>query len=170
MTIKKGNLQALPLLIIRTAKCLLCIVMCTVLIACTSMMSSTNAHNALEDAAVDRLDKQEHEALAAKFENMANEMQVKAEEQKELLRYKSYSSQFGKNRENTKSRIEYKIRQYEQAAADYRSKAASHTMMAIEQTARQSAELEKKGSGNMQLDKAKHFFDETETSKNTGKF
>ena len=140
------------------------------LTACASMTPLTETHHAVDGVAFDKLKKHEHEALANEFNNKANEMWAKAEEKKVLLKHKSYSSQFGKNRKNAKSRIKYKIHKYEQAAAKYREIADGHQKMAIELTSLQSAESAKVDADKGQLDKAKVILDETSASGNIGKF
>ena len=89
----------------------------------------------------------EHDALASQFENLAKEMQAKVEEQKEIVSHKPRSSYFGKNGQNIKSHIAYKIRKYEKAAAEYLEQAASHHAMAAEQTGLKSTA--KQGRSNI---------------------
>ncbi|HBZ29695.1 MAG TPA: hypothetical protein DEO56_03760 [Nitrosomonas nitrosa] len=76
----------------------------------------------------------EHDALANQFENLAKEIQVKIQEQKEIVKNKPRSSYFGRNGQRIKSHIAYKIRKYEKVASEYSEKAAYHHAKAGEQT------------------------------------
>ncbi len=89
----------------------------------------------------------DHEALANQFENLAQEMQAKVEEQKDIVNHKPRSSYFGKNGQNIKSHVAYKIRKYEQAAAEYLKQAAYHHKIATEQTKMKSAVITNQTSG-----------------------
>ncbi len=72
----------------------------------------------------------DHDVLAIQFKNLAQEMQAKIEEQKDIVNHKPRSSYFGKNGRNIKSHIAYKIRKYEKAAAEYLEQAAYHHAIA----------------------------------------
>ena len=74
-----------------------------------------------------------HEALASQYENLAQEMQAKVDEQKDIVNHKPRSSYFGKHGQNIKSHIAYKIRKYEKAAAEYSRQAAYHHKIAADQ-------------------------------------
>ena len=74
-----------------------------------------------------------HEALASQYEKLAQEMQAKIEEQKDIANHKPRSSYFGKHGQNIKSHIAYKIHKYERAAADYSQQAAYHHKIAADQ-------------------------------------
>jgi len=74
-----------------------------------------------------------HEALASQYENLAQEMQAKVDEQKDIVNHKPRSSYFGKHGQNIKSHIAYKIRKYEKAAAEYSQQAAYHHKIAADQ-------------------------------------
>jgi len=108
--------------------------------ACAPMNSLTSTRPAEIDlAAQDNQGNPDHKALARQYENLAEEMQTRTQEQKAILEHKLHSSHFGKNRKNAKSQTEFKIRQYEQAAQEYREKAAHHRSMAVEQATHQTA-------------------------------
>lgn len=109
-------------------------------------------HRVIEDR-----DVQNHEHLAARYDAMANEMQMKADAKKERLTHGHYANRFGKNRDSKRFRAENKIRQYEQAAKDYRAKAMHHRAMFAEQTGRP-------------LEKARGIAPEPAQSGQTGKF
>jgi hypothetical protein len=79
-------------------------------------------------------DAAEHEALASQFENLAQEMQAKVEEQKDIVNHKPRTSYFGKHGQKIKSHIAYKIHKYEQAAAEYAEQAAYHHQLAATQS------------------------------------
>ena len=78
-------------------------------------------------------DAAEHEALASQFENLAQEMQAKIEEQKDIVNHKPRTSYLGRNGHKIKKHIAFKIRKYEKAAAEYLEQAAHHHAMAGEQ-------------------------------------
>ncbi|MBX3630977.1 MAG: hypothetical protein KF908_13950 [Nitrosomonas sp.] len=86
---------------------------------------SMNAFAAQNDQEVD-----EHEALARQYENLAKDMQAKAQEQEEALKHKPRSSFFGRNGQHIKSHVAYKIHGYEKAAQENLAKAAYHKTMA----------------------------------------
>lgn len=110
------------------------------LTACAPMNSLISTRLAEIDlAAQDNQGNSDHKALARQYENLAEEMQTNAQEKKVILEHKSYSSHFGKNRKNSKSHTEFKIRQYEQAAEEYREKAAHHRAVVVEQATHQTA-------------------------------
>jgi hypothetical protein len=74
-----------------------------------------------------------HEALASQYENLAQDMQAKVEEQKDIVNHKPRTSYFGKHGQNINSHIAYKIRKYEKAAAEYSQQAAYHHKIAADQ-------------------------------------
>ena len=74
-----------------------------------------------------------HEALASEYENLAQEMQAKVEEQKDIVNHKPRTSYFGKHGQKINSHIAYKIRKYEKAAAEYSQQAAYHHKIAADQ-------------------------------------
>ena len=78
-------------------------------------------------------DAADHDVLASQFENLAQEMQAKVEEQKDIVNHKPRSSYFGRNGQRVKSHVAYKIRKYEKAAAEYLEQAAYHHAKAVEQ-------------------------------------
>jgi hypothetical protein len=77
-----------------------------------------------------------HLALAAYYENHADEMHARIEEQIEALSHKPKSGFFGKNGRNIKKHVEYKIHEFEKEAEESLKKAAYHKEMAEEQSIR----------------------------------
>lgn len=80
----------------------------------------------------------DHDALASQYENLAREMQAKAEEQVEIFEHKPSANAFGKNARNARSHIAFRVREYEQSAAENLEKSAYHHKMATEQAALKS--------------------------------
>lgn len=109
------------------------------------------------DAVIEDRDAQNHEHLAARYDAKANELQMKADAKKQQLANGHYANRFGKNRVGKRFRVEDKIRQYEQAAEDYRAKAMHHRALLAEQTGRP-------------LEKAKAVTREPAQSEQTGEF
>ena len=72
----------------------------------------------------------DHYALAKRFEDAANEMRAKAEEQKALLQQYENGNLYGWQSHNLKSNALALIRKYEQAAQSKIREAASHRQMA----------------------------------------
>jgi hypothetical protein len=72
----------------------------------------------------------DHYALAKHFEDVAGEMQAKAEEKKVLLEQYEKMHLYGWQSHNLKSRTLASIRKYEQAAQSNVREAASHRQMA----------------------------------------
>lgn len=69
----------------------------------------------------------DHNALAKRFENLAKEMHMKAEEQKRLLEhYQEKSYLYGRQAQDWKSHTWALMQRYEQAAKTSLSKAAAH--------------------------------------------
>lgn len=75
----------------------------------------------------------DHNTLAQYYTNQVNELQAKIEGQIEALSHKPRSSFLGRNGQNIKKHVEFKIHQYEVAIADNLKKAAYHQKMAAEQ-------------------------------------
>ena len=74
----------------------------------------------------------DHSFLAAQYENLAKEMQAKAEQQKDIFKNKPRSSYFGKNGQSIQKRVKFRIHKYEEAATEYFAKAEYHTIAAAE--------------------------------------
>ena len=68
----------------------------------------------------------DHDALAKEYEDLARDIQAKAQEQKEIYKQKSHYSHFGKHRKSAIFRITNKIRRYEKTAQESLDKAAYH--------------------------------------------
>lgn len=73
----------------------------------------------------------DHEAMAKYYEDTAAQMQVKVEEQKELLEQYEKVRLYGWQSHNLKSRTLALIRKYEQAARSNMEEALSHRQMAV---------------------------------------
>ncbi len=78
----------------------------------------------------------DHVALATYYEKHADEMYARIEEQVEALSHKPKSSFFGKNGQNIKKHVEFKIHEFEKEAEDSLKKAVYHKNMAEEQSIR----------------------------------
>jgi hypothetical protein len=73
----------------------------------------------------------DHNAVAKRFENLAKEMRMKAEEQRRLLQhYQEKSYLYGRQAQDRKSHTWALMHRYEQAAKTSLSKAATHRQMA----------------------------------------
>jgi hypothetical protein len=77
-----------------------------------------------------------HAALADYYEKHADQMHARIEEQVEALSHKPKSSFFGKNGQNIKKHVEYKIHEFEKEAEESLKKAAYHKKMAEGQSIR----------------------------------
>jgi len=165
MSVKTENASVLQLLV-SIIKYLVLLCMSALLAACASTNNQTSVDLAGAGAELQSIDNQDHETLASKYENMAAGMRAKAHEQREILENSSFSSQFSKTQRSAKSRIEFKIRQYEMAAEEYEEKAVFHNAMANELTVGKSVAESKATSENLQLEKASVI----SPSENTGKF
>lgn len=94
-----------------------------------------------------------HSVLAKYHENLAEDLQAKALEQKEILKNKPRTSYFGRNGQHIKKRVAQRIRSYEKAAETHLAKAATHRKIAHEQ---EKQELFTKPGLNIEpIDKAK---------------
>lgn len=166
MSVKNENASVSPLFVL-VIKYLIFLSIFAMLAACASTNTLPSAEQlAGVDVELKSVDRQDHVTLAGKYESMAAGMRAKAHEQREILENSSFSTQFSKNQRSAKSRIEFKIRQYEQAAEEYEEKAAFHHAMANELTAGKSVAESKAAPGNPQLEKASV----VSPSENTGKF
>ena len=101
------------------------------LAACALMSTSVRGENMVGDAAIRNATAQgQHNVLAKHFEDTASEMQIKANEQKELLEQYEKGHLYGWQSHNLKSHTLALIRKYEQAARSNMKEAASHREMA----------------------------------------
>ena len=76
----------------------------------------------------------DHDALTKYFEDAANEMQAKAEEQKKLLQhYEEKSYLYGREAQDLISHTGALVRKYDETAEENRKEAALHRQMALEQ-------------------------------------
>jgi hypothetical protein len=96
---------------------------------------ATAAHHVdtpeIRAAAQDATLQSDHEAMAKYYENTAAQMQVKVEEQKELLEQYEKVRLYGWQSHNLKSHTLALIRKYEQAARSNMKEAVSHRQMAL---------------------------------------
>ncbi len=73
----------------------------------------------------------DHEALAKHYDDAAKEMQLKADEHKQMLsQYESNKALYGKQYQTLTSHCQGLIRIYEQAAGENRAMAESHRQLA----------------------------------------
>lgn len=77
-----------------------------------------------------------HGVLATYYEQHADDLHVKIEEQVEALSHKPRTSFLGRNGQNIKKHVEYKIHEFEKEAEDSMKKAAYHKKIAEEQSFR----------------------------------
>lgn len=86
---------------------------------------------ALQKAVKDARTYSDHAALTDRFERLAREMRIKAEEQKKLLQhYQERSYLYGRRAQDRQSRTWALMHRYEQAVKKSLRKAASHRQMA----------------------------------------
>lgn len=104
----------------------------------------------------------DHAALAVHHENVAKEMQAKAEQHKNTLKNKPRSSYFGRNAHRITKRITYRINKHEKAAEENLAKANYHTTIAAQRAGfeaiaqREGFEsVAQPGQANDQINKAK---------------
>jgi len=162
----KTEIASVLSLFVSATKYLVLLCMFVLLTACASTNNQISVGPVGADGELKSVDRHDHVTLAGKYENMAAEMRTKAHEQREILENNSFPTQFGKNQRSAKSRIEFKLRQYELAAQEYEEKAAFHHAMANELTAGRSVAESKAPPANLQLEKASVI----SPSENTGKF
>ena len=93
-----------------------------------------------------------HVAVAKRYEDLAAEMQNKAQEQKEILNKKPRTSYFGRNGQHIKKRVAKRIRSFEEAAKLNLAKAADHRRIAQELAKQNNYSTR---SGNEQIEKAR---------------
>jgi hypothetical protein len=93
-------------------------------------------------------DAADHHVLANQYENLAQEMQAKVEEQKDIFNHKPRSSYFGRNGQRLKSHVMYKIQKYENAAEKYSQQAAHHNALAAGQGETKSMTKQKQTNSN----------------------
>ncbi|MDC8444310.1 MAG: hypothetical protein LV471_00055 [Nitrosomonas sp.] len=77
-----------------------------------------------------------HGMLAVYYEQHADDLHAKVEEQVEALNHKPRTSFLGRNGQNIKKHVEYKIHEFEKEAEESLKKAAYHKQMAEEQSFR----------------------------------
>lgn len=77
-----------------------------------------------------------HGMLAVYYEQHADDLHAKIEEQVEALNHKPRTSFLGRNGQNIKKHVEYKIHEFEKEAEESLKKAAYHKQMAEEQSFR----------------------------------
>ena len=98
--------------------------------ACAPMSKNVVKEEANHAAIQDATTLSDHYALVKRFEDAANEMRAKAEEQKALLQQYENANLYGWQSHSLKSNALALIRKYEQAAQSKMREAASHRQMA----------------------------------------
>ncbi|SEQ77637.1 hypothetical protein SAMN05421690_1001112 [Nitrosomonas sp. Nm51] len=93
---------------------------------------ATGQNDVSNSTALESTGKADHAALARHYEEQANEMYGKIEEQIETLKKRSRSSYLGKRGRDIKKHVKYKIQEFEKAAEESLEKAAYHKKMAGE--------------------------------------
>lgn len=149
MQINMEKYSVIVSLIILIGKYFAALLLLTLLAACAPMKPVTSVPE------IEMGNIHDHGTLAQQYETLAEEMEAKTQAQKKVLKQKAFSSHFGKHRKSVKSRASYKFRKFQQAAQDYREKAAYHKTLAAEQTKQNSTADLKQIDENMQIDKAK---------------
>lgn len=94
--------------------------------------------NEFYSAKMRAIDSNNHDALAKHYEDTANEMKAKLQEQKKLLEeYEGHSNSYGRRGQDLQSHITAKIRQYEKSIKENLKEAAIHRKMAQEEEKRE---------------------------------
>jgi hypothetical protein len=96
------------------------------LLAAGAPLSTVKAETLIQAAA----SSSDHIVLAKRFEDVAREMQAKADEQKKLLEQYEQTHLYGWQARNLKSQAAALIRKYEQAARSNMKEAMTHRQMA----------------------------------------
>ena len=120
--------------LMKTEKFVAIIFMFGLLVSCAPM-SPYEAINSpvLRKAVQSARTRSDHYALTGYFENLAQEMQAKAEEQRKLLEhYQAKSYLYGRQAQDQQSHTWALMRRYEQAAEKSLAEAASHRQIAAE--------------------------------------
>lgn len=90
--------------------------------------------NEFNSAKLRGIDPNNHDALAKYYEDTANEMKAKLQEQKKRLEdYEGHSNSYGRRGQDLQSHITAKIRQYEKSIKENLKEAAIHQEMAQEE-------------------------------------
>lgn len=124
----------------KTEKFLVVLSVFAFLTASLIMSSFASAHNASGSS---------HQELASRYENLARDMQAKAQEQTEVLEVlnnRPHFSFFDKNGQDIKKYVFNKIHICEKAATEYLEKAAYHQEIAAKQAAPKSAENQRQAA------------------------
>lgn len=103
-------------------------------ITAVSMSSLAFSQNIETNSAMSGEGDFDHNTLARQYDNLAQEMLTKAEEEKAEIVSKPNTSFFGKTGMRHKARLKNKIYKYEKAAAEYLDKAGYHRKIAAGQT------------------------------------
>lgn len=83
------------------------------------------------------IDPNNHDAIAKHYEDAANEMKEKLQEQKKLLEEHEGHNAYGRRGQDRQSRITANIRQYENSIKENLKEAAIHRKMAQEEEKRE---------------------------------
>ena len=105
------------------------------LAACAPLSPHEAVQNStIRKAAQNARTRSDHNALTKYFEDAANEMRAKAEEQKKLLEhYEDRSYLYGREAQDLISHTTALLRKYHETAQENRKEAAAHRQMALEQ-------------------------------------
>ncbi|MDR4515078.1 hypothetical protein [Nitrosomonas sp.] len=110
----------------------------TAVLSVFSMNTFAAAPNDKADLAAANTARVDHDALARRYENMANVMHEKIQAQLEALSHKPRTSFFGRNGQHIKKHVAYKIHEYEKAVQENMQKAIYHKQIAMEQSTRRA--------------------------------
>ncbi|WP_143032513.1 hypothetical protein [Nitrosomonas sp. Nm33] len=118
---------------------LVIVLMLGFLVGCAQMNPIGNVQgNEFYSAKLRAIDPNNHDALAKHYEDTADEMKVKLQEQKKLLEeYEERSNSYGRKGQDLQSRITAKIRQYENTIKENLKEAAIHRKMIQEEEKRE---------------------------------
>ncbi|SFM87929.1 hypothetical protein [Nitrosomonas communis] len=118
---------------------LMIVIMLGFLVGCAQMNPIGNIQsNESYSANLRNIDPNNHNAIAKHYEDTANEMKAKLQEQKKLLEeYEGHSNAYGRRGQDRQSHITAKIRQYENSIKENLKEAAIHREMAQEEEKRE---------------------------------
>ena len=104
---------------------------------CAQMSPMANTQSKVHSAEVRSIDPNNHNAVAKYYEDAANEMKEKLQEQKKLLEEHEGHNAYGRRGQDRQSRITANIRQYENSIKENLKEAAIHRKMAQEEEKRE---------------------------------
>jgi hypothetical protein len=105
------------------------------LVSCAQMNTIGSIQsNEAYSAKLRNIDPNNHDAIAKHYEDAANEIKAKLQEQKKLLEeYEGHSNAYGRRGQDRQSHITAKIRQYENSIKENLKEASIHRKMAEEE-------------------------------------